>query len=148
MDNLLSSKDSKLSLLQSQVVCGTILCVAENFRDWLVGIIRERDLTYEQLGNEIGVSHGAIGGWVRGKYLPDPTSLKRLAEVAGVDPIWLFRLVGYLPGETDAGSLTPEQRIWLSLLDDLDEFDREELLAMARVRAKWRGRQREQPATG
>jgi transcriptional regulator with XRE-family HTH domain len=40
--------------------------VAENFKKWLLAQIQANNWTYESLGNLIGVSHGAIGGWVRG----------------------------------------------------------------------------------
>lgn len=105
------------------------------FRTWLVDQLKKNKWTYEKLGNEIGISHGAIGGWVRGKYLPDPISLRKLAEVAGVGDVWLFRIVGYLAPDDGASFPSPEMAEWVGLFSRILDEDRKELLTLARMKA-------------
>jgi transcriptional regulator with XRE-family HTH domain len=116
----------------------TIDGVAQNFKEWLLGQIKSRGWTYESLGNLIGVSHGAVGGWVRGKYLPDPTSLKQLARVTEVKDTWLFRLVGYLEPDTDetAANLDPEIEAMIDKIMRLPDADREELAALLEAKLR------------
>ena len=67
-----------LSLGKSQLFRCMIIDVKVIFKDWLVALLKDKNLTYEQLGDLIGVSHGAVGGWVRGRYTPDPAAFSRL----------------------------------------------------------------------
>lgn len=105
------------------------------FKNWLIDQKKKRKWTNEKLGNEIGISHGAVGSWARGKYLPDPTSLRKLAEVAGVSDVWLFRLVGYLAPDDSTEFPTPEMAEWTGMFGRLPDEDRKELLAIARIKA-------------
>lgn len=116
----------------------TIIDVAQNFKEWLRGQIQANGWTYESLGNLIGVSHGAVGGWVRGKYLPDPISLKQLARVTKVKDTWLFRMVGYLEPEAENGGLEPDPELE-ALLDKIMQLpgaDRAEIEALLDAKLK------------
>lgn len=86
-----------LSLDKSQLFCSNIDNVTENFKDWLAALLKSRDLTYEELGAIIGVSHGAVGGWVRGKYTPDVPSVLQLAKFTNEDPYVLLNMVYGVP---------------------------------------------------
>lgn len=112
-----------------------MVSVSLAFREWLADQLKNNKWTYEKLGNEIGISHGAIGGWVRGKYLPDPISLRKLAEVAGVSDVWLFRLVGYLAPDDSTEFPSPEMAEWMGMFGRLPDEHRKELLAIARMKA-------------
>jgi len=72
------------------------------FKDWVKEQLETNNWTYQGLGLLIGVAHTTVGQWANGKNLPDPTTLRRLAEVANADEIELFKMVGYLSKE--AGS--------------------------------------------
>lgn len=111
-----------------------MVTVSLDFKPWLIGQLESNGWTYEELGNKIGVTAGAVGFWVRGKYLPDPTSLRKLAEVAGVGDIWLFRLVGYLSPDTNEEPMSPEMAEWVGMFGRLLDDDRKELLALARMK--------------
>lgn len=74
------------------------------FAQWLNETMEALGLTQEGLGNKVDVSHVTVSKWQRGRHLPDPKQLRRLAIAAGVDDVWLFRLVGYIaPEEPDGG---------------------------------------------
>lgn len=134
-------EDSKLSLGESQVFSLTILGVAENFKKWLAGQLSKNKWSYEALGNLIGVSHGAVGGWARGKYLPDPPSIKRLAKVTHVDVIWLYQLIGYLDPEDGSGQVMSGQTAeLLGLFNELSDDDQEEEISTLRMRVERRKR--------
>ena len=95
----------------------------ENFQDFLRKTLDENDWSYKQLAELIGVTHGAVGTWIRGTSQPDPKQVRALAELANVDPVELFVMLEYLP-ET-AKEKTPmrpiEARI-LRMLQPLDEL--------------------------
>lgn len=105
------------------------------FREWLKDLKKKHNWTNEKLGNEISISHGAVGSWIHGKYLPDPISLRKLSEVAGVSDIWLFRLVGYLAPDDSTELPSPEMAEWTGMFGRLPDADRKELLAIARMKA-------------
>ncbi len=76
--------------------------VAVEFRYWLDAFMRKGGWTQASLGKALGVAQVTVGAWVNGKNLPDARNLRKIAELAGEDPIWLFRQVGYLPPEAAA----------------------------------------------
>ena len=55
------------------------------FPKWLAELLESRGWSHEKFGEMVGKSHGAVGAWVRGKYLPKPDILRRIAEVAGME---------------------------------------------------------------
>ena len=95
-----------------------------NFAIWLNDFMEQRDLTQEALAGMIGVSHVAISKWQRSLNLPEPKQLRNLAEVAGLNPIELFQLCGYLPFQLPKQpkrNIRPKVLAILKQLEDLDE---------------------------
>ncbi len=78
-----------------------------DFRYWLDAFMRNGGWTQASLGKALGVAQVTVGAWVNGKNLPDAHNLRKLAELAGEDAIWLFRQVGYLPPEARARRSMP-----------------------------------------
>ena len=121
-------------------------CVAEYFKKWLLEAIERLEMTYDEFGQLVGVSHSSVSQWVSGKHLPEPKQVIKIAEITGADEIWLSRMVGYLSPlkEGQGEQPTPEEAEWRSLFVRLSGEDREDLLAMARVKEKrGKGEQRE-----
>ncbi len=94
-----------------------------SFSDFLRRQLKENNWTYTQLGELIGVTHGAVGTWVRGTSLPDPRSLRALAELTNIDPIELFRMVGYLPPAEVTGKGREARPVLGRLMRKLDPLD-------------------------
>ena len=95
-----------------------------NFAIWLNDFMEQKDLTQEALAGLIGVSHVAISKWQRSLNLPEPRQLRNLAEVAGLNPIELFQLCGYLPFQLPKQpkrTIRPKVLAILKQLEDLDD---------------------------
>lgn len=93
------------------------------FDEWLKEQLRARDWTYQALGRLVGVAHTTIGQWAKGNNKPDPSQLRELARVTDTNPIWLFRLVGYLPEEepVDDAAVRPKVAAILRELETLPD---------------------------
>lgn len=90
--------------------------------DWLRGKLAEGDLTYEKLGEKVGVRHSSISQWVNGKHLPEPKQLLRLAEVFNENPFMLFNLAYGLPLPGGEGrEIRPLEAEIERLLETLDD---------------------------
>lgn len=132
----------------SMIFHGNRLTLLEmDFKAWLFGLMEARGLTQEALGQQIGVRHATVGQWLRGKHPPAPGNLRGLAAFAGVDPIWLFRLVGYLPehGQNAAPVWTPQVHEIAQLAERMNESDLLELVDIARLKAAKRERRNQTP---
>ena len=98
--------------------------MTNNFAIWLNDFMEQRDITQEALAGMIGVSHVAISKWQRSLNLPEPRQLRNLADVAGLNPIELFQLCGYLPFQLPKQpkrNIRPKVLAILKQLEDLDE---------------------------
>lgn len=103
--------------------------------------MRKGGWTQASLGRALGVAQVTVGAWVNGKNLPDARNLRRLAELAGEDPIWLFRQVGYLPPESAAEGryspvLTPRSLELVNLFNHLTEDEQDLELEVLRLRER------------
>ena len=85
--------------------------------------MEQRDLTQEALAGMIGVSHVAISKWQRSLNLPEPRQLRNLADVAGLNPIELFQLCGYLPFQLPRQPKRTIRPKVLAILKQLEELD-------------------------
>lgn len=123
-----------------------------DFRYWLDAFMRNGGWTQASLGKALGVAQVTVGAWVNGKNLPDAHNLRKLAELAGEDAIWLFRQVGYLPPEADnsAAHASPvlSRRVQevVSLVSRLSEADQDLEIAMLRLRVNHTERRANRPA--
>jgi transcriptional regulator with XRE-family HTH domain len=93
------------------------------FALWLNDFMEQHQYTQESLAQKLGVSHVAISKWQRSLNLPEPRQLRRLAEVARLNPVELFQFCGYLPAQMPKQpKLTARPKI-LAILKQLDEMD-------------------------
>lgn len=79
----------------------------ENFKDWLRSQLARNDWTNEEFGNLVGAKQASVSQWINGKFVPQPQTLIKIAEVTHANPYELFNMVYGLPmpGDDD----TPEQ---------------------------------------
>lgn len=111
-----------------------------DFRYWLDAFMRNGGWTQASLGKALGVAQVTVGAWVNGKNLPDAHNLRKLAELAGEDSIWLFRQVGYLPPEPEntvahaSPVLSRRAQEIVSLFNRLAEAEQDLEIATLRLR--------------
>jgi len=53
-----------------------------------------------ELARRSGLSATSIGDWINGKKLPDPVSVKKLADALGADVLGAYRVLGWLDEPT------------------------------------------------
>lgn len=58
----------------------------EQFGERLFNLSVEKGWTQAELGRQADISRNAVSNYMRGNYLPDPVSLKKLAEALDVKP--------------------------------------------------------------
>ncbi len=111
-----------------------------DFRYWLDTFMRNGGWTQASLGKALGVAQVTVGAWVNDKNLPDAHNLRKLAELAGEDSIWLFRQVGYLPPEAENTAphaspvLSRRAQEIVSLFNRLAEAEQDLEIATLRLR--------------
>jgi transcriptional regulator with XRE-family HTH domain len=122
------------------------------FRYWLDAFMRKGGWTQASLGKALGVAQVTVGAWVNGKNLPDARNLRKISELAGEDPIWLFRQVGYLPPETEGAEarsspvVTPRSLELLNLFNRLPEGEQDLEVEVLRLRLRHLERSGSPPA--
>lgn len=114
------------------------------FWKWFDGVRRERDFSDRQMATTARISHSVISKARSGIQPIGYDALEKIASTFGLSTTMILRLAGRV-GSDEA--LSPMQRLWLSVFDDLDEFDREELLGVAQARAKRGKNAKQAPAT-
>ena len=97
-------------------------CLCMEFKYWLRQRMSEEGWTQEGLARLIGVTQPTIGQWLRGENRPDPSKLRKLAEVSSADEIELFRLVGYLSEDGDR-AVTPAHPLIREIMRELPGLD-------------------------
>lgn len=70
------------------------------FSEWLNRYMEAEGLTQQAVGDAVGVAHVTVGKWQKGTHHPSPLLLRRLAEMAGLPPLSLFVMLGYLPADS------------------------------------------------
>jgi hypothetical protein len=61
--------------------------VADNFADWMSGVLRRKGLTQEQAARQLGVSVKTVSRWVGGETEPRFRDLRRIQEEFGDTPL-------------------------------------------------------------
>lgn len=51
--------------------------------------VKATNMSLRELGKELSVSAGAISHWTNGMTIPTLTNIRKLAELAGMDPAWI-----------------------------------------------------------
>lgn len=84
-------------------------------------VLNFKNITAQELCNLSGVSKASISQYVNGNHIPSNISSGKMAEVLGVNPVWLM---GFdVPMQTDDKSLTSivEAKIRQSALVDVSK---------------------------
>jgi transcriptional regulator with XRE-family HTH domain len=73
----------------------------DDFVAWLRDLMLRKNWKQKVVASQVGVSQGTVSQWLSGEDEPRPAAVQKLAELAGVDAIELFRLVYGLPKSDD-----------------------------------------------
>jgi transcriptional regulator with XRE-family HTH domain len=90
------------------------------FQQWLQDQLDQRDWSHAKLGRELDLFKGTIGRWLMPEgspmyRTPSFESCRRLAEMFGVDIVFVLEMVG-MEGIDPPGNLTQLQRDAISLI--------------------------------
>lgn len=114
------------------------------FWKWFNGRQRDLDLNDAGVARLADIAPSVISKARNEEQAIGSEALEKIADALKTPRSMVYRITGHIE---ENGALSPMQRLWLSVFDDLDEFDREELLGVAQARAK-RGKSAKQaPAT-
>lgn len=98
------------------------------FGEWLTARALNRGFTTNsELAERAGISGPQIGRWMKGRMLPQPENMRRLAEALGVPVLELYVRAGYIT-EAEVGAGLPEREPMdprvLPLIRVLEKIDR------------------------
>ena len=72
----------------------------EKIGKFIAELRKEKNLTQEQLGEKLGVTHKAVSKWENGKCLPDPSLYKSLCSILGINLTEFFNGEKIVPENT------------------------------------------------
>jgi transcriptional regulator with XRE-family HTH domain len=120
-----------MELHESNVACGPhappgsalyvvhVASVGEEGSNLFVEMLKRRrralNLRQEDLADQTGVSRYSVMRWEGGEVLPEPAQIAPLARALQVDPLDVFRALGWLPIEEDR-PVAPELPVELDRL--------------------------------
>ena len=86
---------------------------ASSLGQFIAALMTRQQHTNRSLASVAGISEGAVRNILRHGVDstakdPDPHTLTKLAQALDVEPLYLFRLAGYIPPEPDARSIRAE----------------------------------------
>lgn len=86
---------------------------ASSLGQFIAALMNRQQHTNRSLASVAGISEGAVRNILRHgvdstSKDPDPHTLTKLAQALDVEPLYLFRLAGYIPPEPDARSIRAE----------------------------------------
>jgi repressor LexA len=64
--------------------------------NWLGELLKKRDLSVRGAAERIGISDVALGNIIKGKSIPDPATVRKIAAWSGLPEEYLLRLSGHL----------------------------------------------------
>jgi transcriptional regulator with XRE-family HTH domain len=112
------------------------------FWEWFESCKAALDLTTDrQAARKAGIASSVISKARTGVQPIGYEALAQIAKAFKTPTATVFRLAGLLEKEEP---LTPEKAAWAAVFDELTPMDQEELLAIMRVRVKWREREAKQ----
>lgn len=93
------------------------------FVERLKAALNASGLTRAEIGRRIGVSKAAVAQWTSTGHISSENLIK-FADVTGHDVGWLL---------SGKGGVTPEQRAWIDLLEQLPPAERRRIQGYAHV---------------
>lgn len=107
---------------------------ASTLGQFIAALMEKQKHTNRSLAAIAGISEGAVRnilhyGVVPSAKDPDPRTLTKVAHALNVEPLYLFRLTGYVPPESDARSIRAEYLA--ALFDRLSSEKQDAVLAVA-----------------
>jgi transcriptional regulator with XRE-family HTH domain len=106
--------------------------MSNNFGNWLMQELKERDWTQSDLARATGLTRQAISYFIGGKSkTPDDDSLHRIAKALKLPPVQVYREAGLLPPEPDVTKMIEQI---LHEIEGMPEIDQQEVLAFIKMK--------------
>lgn len=99
----------------------------ENFGDWLIKEIENRNWSQSDLVKAAGISRGTLSNIISGTRGTGEKSLISIANALNISPITIFRKAGMLPEVGEQSSMDD----WQHVLDQLSPEEQEEIRQIA-----------------
>ena len=106
----------------------------ENFGDWLLKQLREKQISQSELARLAGVSKGTISNLINGTKGAGQDSLSAIARALHLPAELVFEKAGVLPPKQE---LSPIKRAVLYLAQDLPDSDLQMVLALLEQRTDY-----------
>jgi transcriptional regulator with XRE-family HTH domain len=101
------------------------------FPVWLKARMDEHNLNASGLARKIGLSHVAIGRWLRAERQPDNASIAKLARLFALSTTEVYTVLGRIPAPRGDPSLEEIIALW----DRVPGWKRQDLLDQTRLYA-------------
>ena len=105
--------------------------MSNTFADWLLGEIRERNMSQSDLARASGVTRAAISDVVNGRRMPGKVLLNGVARALSIPPEQVFRVAGILP---PSDGVDDEIERIIHEANKLNAQDKAEVLAFIRMK--------------
>lgn len=84
---------------------------AKGFPAWLARQLGTKQWTAADFARESGFSPGMVSNWLRGRRVPSPESIDRIADVLNADVAMVMQLAGHLPAVEPIDPDSPAERL-------------------------------------
>lgn len=111
-----------------------IMFTMENFGDWLLERLKERNMSQSELARIAGLSKGTISNLINGTKGAGQDSLKAIAIALKLPPDMVFEKAGVLPSKPE---LSPIKRALLHAADGLPDSDVQLALSLLEQRQEY-----------
>ena len=115
------------------------------FADWITGQMQRRNWNQADLARAAGLTPPTLSRLLSGQRSPGAAVCKALARAFDLPVETVYRQAHLLPTEPDWSPTLDE---WTWLFEQLEDTDREELLAFARIKLQRQRAGHEDPPTG
>lgn len=111
-----------------------IMFTMENFGDWLLERLKEKNMSQSELARIAGLSKGTISNLINGTKGAGQDSLKAVATALKLPPDLVFEKAGLLPQKPE---LSPIKRALLHAAEGLPESDLKLALSLLEQRQEY-----------
>lgn len=111
-----------------------IMYTMENFGDWLLKQLKDRNISQSELARLAGISKGTISNLINGTRGAGQDSLSAIAHALKLPPELVFEKAGILPTKPE---LSPIKRALIHLTQDLPDSDLEMVIALLEQRSEY-----------
>ena len=98
-------------LATNSIQLAVTMAATLDIASWLQQELRKRDWTQADLARRMGSSTGSVAHWVTGARVPQPSTIKVMAETFGADTDYLLTLAGHRQPDPYYDPDSPESQL-------------------------------------